>query len=186
MLANNPYHVEMNEEEDEEDTILETCSPPQLLKHFFKLQNQRCQTYKQLNNGQNFFIQTNDFRWFRSLLLDITTIFNRISSEIIDIRKLFEKENHYTSIVKHMEQIQDYEKDKLQLTNELFLCRKEYEDSKKATADNKIVDYDEEMRQTDIIDKKKSQLAKLIENINDTLEELKYEYSELVENKQID
>ena len=75
--------------------------------------------------------------------------------EILLIKKRFEKEKF---IFKHIEQLQDYEQKKLQLTNDLFLAKIEHK--------------------TDLIDEYKQKLVVLVENINEILQELRYDQDE--------
>ncbi|CAF4236160.1 unnamed protein product, partial [Adineta steineri] len=64
-------------------------------------------------------------------------------------------------IHKHIEQLQDYEQKKLQLTNELFLAKVE--------------------KKNDDIENINEKLTELIHNINEILEELRYDQEDFIQ-----
>jgi hypothetical protein len=145
-------------EKMENDVNINECKIDKLLPTLFCLQTQRCQTYQSLYDAQVIFLNTHNFPAFQNFLSDITIIFKRISEEILSIKKRFENKK---LIVKHIEQLQDYEQKKLQLTNDLFVAKIEKKDE-----------------QTEEL---KLQLNPLIDNINEVLEELRYDQEEFIQ-----
>ena len=137
------------------DVNINECQVVELLPTLFRLQSQRCLTYQRLDDAQTMFLTSKNFPAFQNFLSDITVIFARISEEILLIKKRFEKEKF---IFKHIEQLQDYEQKKLQLTNDLFLAKIEHK--------------------TDRTDEYKQKLVVLVENINEILQELRYDQDE--------
>ena len=142
---------------EEEEIDLNRCTMEQLLPNLFRLQSQRCVTYQRLADAQAIFHKTHNFPALQSFLGDITTIFARISEDILAIKKRFETKK---LIYKHIEQLQEYEQKKLQWTNELFLAQVE--------------------KKADQVDKLTQNLAELVDQINEILEELRYDQEDVL------
>jgi hypothetical protein len=139
----------------EDDVNINACKINDLLPALFRLQSQRSLTYQRLHDAQLMFFNTHNFPAFQNFLRDITIIFARISEDIITIKKRFEEKK---LIWKHIEQLQDYEQKKLQLTNDLFLAKVE--------------------KKNEQIEGIHQKLIELIDNINEVLEELRYDQEE--------
>ena len=142
---------------DDDDININECSMKDLIPALFRLQSQRCLTYQRLAEAQATFMSTRSFPGFQAFLSDVTIIFSRISEEIILIKKRFETR---PLIVKHIEQLQEYEQKKLQWTNDLFVARMEKRDEQ--------------------ADEVKLKLNQLIDHINEVLEELRYDQEEFL------
>lgn len=140
----------------DKDININECKINELLPALFQLQSQRCVTYHRLHDAQAMFLNTHNFPAFQNFVSDITVIFARISEEILCIKKRFENNK---TIFKHIEQLQDYERKKLQLTNDSFVLKIEKKDQQ----------YEE-------INEK---LNNIIDNINEVLEELRYDQQDL-------
>jgi hypothetical protein len=143
----------------ENDVNVNECKINDLLPALFQLQSQRCLTYQRLYDAQLMFLNTHNFPAFQNFLSDITIIFKRISEEILLIKKRFEEKK---LIHKHIEQLQDYEEKKLQFTNDLFVARVE--------------------KKTEQIEGLNHKLIELVDNINEVLEELRYDQEEFTVN----
>lgn len=141
-----------------DDVNIEQCAVKDLLPTLFRLQSQRCVTYQRLYDAQMMFFNTKNFPAFQNFLSDITVIFARISQEVLAIKKRFENQR---LVFKHIEQLQDYEQQKLQLTNDLFLANVE--------------------KKTEQIEGMNNKLNQLVDNINEVLEELRYDQEEFAE-----
>lgn len=141
----------------EEEIDVNRCATEQLLPNLFRLQSQRCVTYQRLADAQAIFHKTQNFPALQSFLADITTIFARISEDILAIKQRFETKK---LIYKHIEQLQDYEQKKLQWTNDLFLAQVE--------------------KKADRVDKLTQSLAELVDQINEVLEELRYDQEDVL------
>ena len=128
------------------------------LPALFHLQSQRCLTYQRLADAQTMFLDTHNFPGFQNFLSDITIIFARISEEMLLIKKRLETKK---LIYKHIEQLQDYEQKKLQLTNDLFVAKVE--------------------KNTEEVEKRSQKLSELVENINEILEELRYDQQDFMQ-----
>jgi hypothetical protein len=139
------------------DVNINECKINDLLPTLFRLQSQRCLTYQRLYDAQLIFFNTHNFPAFQNFLSDITIIFARISEDILLIKKRFEDKK---SIFKHIEQLQDYEEKKLRFTNDLFLAKVE--------------------KKNEQIEGFNQKLIELIDNINEILEELRYDQEEFV------
>ncbi|CAF2473937.1 unnamed protein product [Rotaria sp. Silwood2] len=142
-------------EKIEDDVNINECKINDLLPTLFRLQSQRCLTYQRLHDAQLIFLNTHNFPAFQNFVSDITVIFRRISEDILLIKKRFENNK---SIFKHVEQLQDYEQQKLQLTNDLFVAKIEKKNEQFEEINRKLI--------------------KLIDNINEILEELRYDQEE--------
>lgn len=141
----------------EEEIDLNQCAIDQLLPNLFRLQSQRCVTYQSLADAHSMFFKTHNFPALQNFLSDITTIFARISEDVLLIKKRLETKK---LIYKHIEQLQDYEQKKLQWTNDLFLARVE--------------------KKTDQIENINQNLNELIDHINEVLEELRYDQEDFL------
>jgi hypothetical protein len=139
----------------EDDVNINECKINDLLPILFRLQSQRCLTYQRLYDAQLMFLNTHNFPAFQNFLEDITIIFKRISEEILLIKKRFEEKK---LIFKHIEQLQDYEQKKLQFTNDLFVAKIE--------------------KKNEQIEGFNGKLIELVDNINEILEELRYDQEE--------
>ncbi len=139
----------------EDDVNVNECKINDLLPTLFRLQSQRCLTYQRLYDAQLMFLNTHNFPVFQNFLEDITIIFKRISEEILLIKKRFEEKK---LIFKHIEQLQDYEQKKLQFTNDLFVAKIE--------------------KKNEQIEGFNGKLIELVDNINEILEELRYDQEE--------
>ncbi|CAF0911994.1 unnamed protein product [Rotaria sp. Silwood1] len=139
-------------EKIEDDVNINECKINDLLPTLFRLQSQRCLTYQRLYDAQLIFLNTHNFSAFQNFVSDITIIFARISEEILLIKKRFENNKN---ILKHIELLQDYEQQKLQLTNDLFMAKIEKKNEQFEEINQKLI--------------------KLIENINEILEDLRYD-----------
>jgi hypothetical protein len=139
------------------DVNINECKINDLLPTLFRLQSQRCLTYQRLYDAQLIFFNTHNFPAFQNFLSDITIIFARISEDILLIKKRFEDKK---LIFKHIEQLQDYEEKKLRFTNDLFLAKVE--------------------KKNEQIEGFNQKLIELIDNINEILEELRYDQEEFV------
>ena len=144
-------------DDDDGDININECSMNNLIPALFRLQSQRCLTYQRLAEAQATFMSTRSFPGFQAFLSDVTIIFSRISEEILLIKKRFETR---PLLFKHIEQLQEYEQKKLQWTNDLFVARMEKRD--------------------DQADEVKLRLNQLIDNINEVLDELRYDQEEFV------
>jgi hypothetical protein len=144
----------------EDDVNINQCDIKDLIPTLFRLQSQRCLTYQRLHDAQTMFLNTRNLPTFQNFLSDITIIFARISEDILLIKKRFEDKK---LIFKHIEQLQEYEKKKLQFTNDLFV----------ATIEKKNEQFEE-------INQK---LIELVDNINEILEELRYDQEDFSLNK---
>jgi hypothetical protein len=140
---------------EDDDVNIEQCSTETLLPSLFRLQSQRCITYQRLADAQTMFFRTHQLVSLQNFLSDIAIIFARISEDILRIKTRF---HDRPVIVKHIEQLQDYEQTKLQWTNDLFLAR--------------VQKQDEQIEPIEV------KLSALLEQINDVLEELRYDQEE--------
>ncbi|CAF0976719.1 unnamed protein product [Rotaria magnacalcarata] len=143
-------------EKVEDDININECNMHELLPALFRLQSQRSLTYQRLYDAQAMFLNTHNFPGFQVFLSDITIIFARISEEILLIKKRFENNKN---ILKHIEQLQDYEEKKLQLTNDMFVAKIEKKNEQFQDINEKSI--------------------KLIDDINEILDELRYDQQDL-------
>ncbi|CAF0892039.1 unnamed protein product [Adineta ricciae] len=145
-------------ENTEDDVNVNECKMNDLLPALFRLQSQRCLTYQRLADAQSMFLNTHNFPAFQNFLSDITVIFARISEEILSIKKRFETSK---LIYKHIEQLQDYEQKKLQMTNDLFVAKVEKKNAEAEKLNEKLIE--------------------IVENINEIVEELRYDQQDFVQ-----
>lgn len=104
------------------------------------------------------------FHDFQQLVLDVTQEFKRISLSIIELEKKFRNQLQAESIADLVRNLQDQEKEKLHLTARLQMKMKELQDSpdRQATLEPEVGET-------------KQKLKRIVENINETLEDIRYE-----------
>ncbi|XP_031556179.1 uncharacterized protein LOC116292960 [Actinia tenebrosa] len=141
----------------------------QLLKQFFSLQEERVKTYKIFDVGFKLYICDSsdyDFPKYRQHVDNVTKKFISISQEVRNIEAKL-KENGKPKLGNIIRGIQMNEKEKLDLTAKLQITEKD-------RVEHPEEDYSEESTSL------KSSLQKVIESINDLLEELKYEAEDIL------
>ncbi|XP_020893458.1 required for excision 1-B domain-containing protein-like isoform X2 [Exaiptasia diaphana] len=152
-------------EEPEESTV----NLKELIKKFFSLQENRVNTYKTFDEGFKQYLVGNancDFLKYRQHVHKITQIFINLSQEIRTIEAILKQNNkhHLAGIIRS---IQLKEKEKLDLTAKLQIKAKD------------CIEHPEEDYSDDIASLKTS-LHRVIEDINDFLQDLKYESEDIL------
>jgi len=145
-------------------------TPEQLIKNFRYAQTARVYAYNKFEVGFKEYLATNTFEQFQQLTQTITVEFVSISNKIREIENDLNilKRSDLANIIRD---IQNNEKEKLRLTAAIQVYRKSEKD---LLEEEKFI---EPMLQQE--KKEYSQLlAKIINKINDLLEELKYAIDE--------
>ncbi|XP_071953334.1 required for excision 1-B domain-containing protein-like, partial [Antedon mediterranea] len=158
-----------SEQNDPEPTDSE---PKQLLHEFYTLQEQRVTAFKMLDNAHTAYLSTApdyDFQSYKQKVHSITEDFNRISQRIILIEKLFRDKHEKIAVADCLTQVQTMEKQHLELIAELQLAKQNMQD----------IPNDENVRELMIFIKQR--LNKLLEEIAEHLENLKYETEDLLD-----
>lgn len=104
------------------------------------------------------------FQEFQKLVLEVTQDFKRISLSIIDLEKQLRDQLDAAELADLVRLLQDHEKEKLHLTAELQMKMKKLQDS----PDERHV-LDEQIAQI------KKSLKRLVQEINECLDDIKYE-----------
>lgn len=144
-------------------------TPKQMLSKFYKLQEERVQTYQMFEEGFKAYLQgapNYNFPLYRQLVHEITETFNKISADILLIKEKFEGQNNLLTISEIIGRVQDAEKNKLELTAKLQLCRQ------KLQAETSV---ENETEADEIQQQLKDNRDLLVEQ----MEELKYESEDL-------
>ena len=177
-------------------------SPKELLETLFHLQQERVLAYQKFNHGLDVVLKSGgNFTDYPKLATDVTAIFVVISNSILEIQTLLlkKKTTKTTSMKKISEfikQLQMHEKEKLQLTAALHLekmreCNEHLEksisnsnndsadtgsssSSSSSSTNTKVAQLLQES-----ISSLESKLVDCVENINDVLEELRYEAADM-------
>ena len=178
-------------------------SPKELLETLFHLQQERVLAYQKFNHGLDVVLKSGgNFTDYPKLATDVTAIFVVISNSILEIQTLLlkKKTTKTTSMKKISEfikQLQMHEKEKLQLTAALHLekmreCNEHLEKSI-SNSNNDSVDTGSSSSSSssssnntkvaqllqESISSLESKLVDCVENINDVLEELRYEAADM-------
>ncbi|XP_020893457.1 required for excision 1-B domain-containing protein-like isoform X1 [Exaiptasia diaphana] len=173
-------------EEPEESTV----NLKELIKKFFSLQENRVNTYKTFDEGFKQYLVGNancDFLKYRQHVHKITQIFINLSQEIRTIEAILKQNNkhHLAGIIRS---IQLKEKEKLDLLSGAKLSGPssglQWFEGQETTAKLQIkakdcIEHPEEDYSDDIASLKTS-LHRVIEDINDFLQDLKYESEDIL------
>ncbi|KAH3693189.1 required for excision 1-B domain-containing protein-like [Dreissena polymorpha] len=144
-------------------------TPKQMLSRFYSLQEERVQTYQLFEEGFQAYLKgapNYNFPLFRRLVHEITETFNKISVDILLIKKKFSEQNNLLGIADVIGKIQDIEKTKIELVAKLQLVRQRQidEPSETVESENETV---------------KTRLKEVRDQLVDLMEELKYESEDL-------
>lgn len=143
----------------------------ELIQRFFKLQEERVKVYQVFDSGFKEYLQTApayDFPKYRQLVYNVTQTFNNLSAEVIDIESNL-RESGQHSISNLVRKIQLKEKEKLEMTAKLQIAEQH------ATG----IDSSDPMITEEAAALKPS-LRKLVDDIVELLDELKFEAEDIL------
>ncbi|KAK3706679.1 hypothetical protein RRG08_009314 [Elysia crispata] len=151
------------------------ASPLDMLRRFHKLQVERVEGYGQFEEAFNVFLsgssapelQEHNFNAYKQRVAEITVAFRRISEEIIHIKNSLRDTHNKAEISAIIEKVQDLEETKLKTTADLQIARKNASEEPDNDDTNQTV---ANFRQ---------RLDELAQEINETLEDLKFESEDL-------
>ena len=186
--STNPSTKESDSKSQEQLSKLElelsTQSHPQLLSTLFKLQKERVAVYNEFNSGLNIVLQSGNLTTYPHLTTNITASFTVIAKSIKIMQQLFQKGDQ-VEIAGFIQQLQNLEKEKLNLTAALHLEKirernetlgVESQSGRGSDADAVVMDGDErilKLLRKSVVDLEKK-IANFEEEINEVLEELRY------------
>ncbi|XP_063770798.1 required for excision 1-B domain-containing protein isoform X2 [Pseudophryne corroboree] len=140
-----------------------------LLQRFYELQAERVDTYRLFEEGHQAYLKSGphyDFIQYRQLVHEITQAFNGISKELIQMKDRFREFYDRSDLSEHLENIQELEKEKLELTARLQLARQNAQDHPSQEC------YKEEVQLL------KHKIIKTVESISEVLQDFKYDCEE--------
>ncbi|CAH1772680.1 unnamed protein product [Owenia fusiformis] len=141
-----------------------------LLKKFHELQEERVEAYRLFEEGFQAYIKcapNYNFPMYRQLVHEITQGFKKISEEIVKIQQDFVELQSMPNVATFIEKIQEDEKQKLELTVKLQL------------ATQNSIDHSDTQSYKEECEDLKQSMKETIEQINEHIEELKYETEDL-------
>ncbi|XP_046571710.1 required for excision 1-B domain-containing protein-like isoform X1 [Haliotis rubra] len=147
-----------------------TTSPRLLLKRFYDLQAERVQTYLLFDEGFQAYLKgapNYNFSMYRQLVHEITETFQKISQDVIKVKDSLANVCNLNQIANILDQVQDEERNKLELTARLQIAQQ-----------NAVDHPADECYKAEIVELKQK-VGERIQNINEFLEELKYESENL-------
>jgi len=153
------------------DQISDMNDPKSLVKGFYKLQEERIQTYKLFDEGFQAYLKgapNYNFPMYRQLVHEITTCFSRISEDIRKISEKLSEKHKLVSVSKCIKNIQNEESKKLEFTAALQL------------ATQSVIDEPSEVNHQEECNRLKKSLQETSQNIIDQMEELKYEAEDVL------
>lgn len=169
---------------------LSKSTPKELLSKLFELQQSRVEVYKQYNSGLDNILQSGNLTTYPDLTTNITASFSVISNSIRCILEIMqnriegsktkefqlEKEDLSTlsNCIKFTKQLQNLEREKLNYTAALHLEKIRERNERlnveaRESSDEKVLN----LLQQGVMDLQ-SKISRCIEQINETLEELRY------------
>jgi hypothetical protein len=140
-----------------------------LLKEFQALQASRVMTYRSFDDGFQAYLSAApnyDFEKYRQLVHEITEEFRILSLSIIEIRNQLSASAPL--LAEYIGRIQALEQTKLDQTAQLQIARQN------------TVDHPDDASHHGTVETLKHQLQKTTDNINDQLDELKYEAEDIL------
>ncbi|KAL8590376.1 hypothetical protein ACOMHN_011590 [Nucella lapillus] len=148
----------------------ETTTPLCLLKRFYSLQEERVEAYHFLESGFSAYLEGTpnyNFELYRNLVDEITQSFKTISEEVLSIQQQFRDGHGMSRIADTLQRVQLAEKEKLEQTVQLQLSRQGVTDNPDdACLKQQVVEI-------------KEKLQEIVQQINDQLEDLKFESEDL-------
>lgn len=146
-------------------------SNKELIQRFFCLQEERVKTYQTFHSGFKEYLETapvRDFPSYRQLVHNVTQTFNNISNEVITIESKL-RESGQSNIADLIRKIQIKEKEKLEVTAKLQITEQNAAgiDSPDLTTTEEAVAH-------------KLSLNKLVDDIVELLDELKFEAEDIL------
>ncbi|XP_017262760.1 required for excision 1-B domain-containing protein [Kryptolebias marmoratus] len=102
-----------------------------LIQRFYNLQSERLETYRLFKEGHEAYLRTGpqyDFDHYKQLVHEITQAFSGISKEVLEIKESLQHDFDRPDLAEHIEKLQSKEKQKLELTAKLQLCRQQAQD----------------------------------------------------------
>ncbi|KAL2090289.1 hypothetical protein ACEWY4_014977 [Coilia grayii] len=102
-----------------------------LVQRLYALQEERVEAYKLFNEGHEAYLRTGphyDFEHYKQLVHEITKAFSGISKKVLDIKERLNQDFDRTDLAAHIEQLQNKEKVKLELTAKLQLAKQSAQD----------------------------------------------------------
>lgn len=169
---------------------LSKSTPKELLSKLFELQQSRVEVYKQFNSGLDNILQSGNLTTYPDLTANITASFSVISNSIRCILEIMqnriegsktkefqlEKEDLSTlsNCIKFTKQLQNLEREKLNYTAALHLEKIRERNERlnveaRESSDEKVLN----LLQQGVMDLQ-SKISRCIEQINESLEELRY------------
>ncbi|XP_068725812.1 required for excision 1-B domain-containing protein-like isoform X2 [Montipora capricornis] len=141
------------------------------IQRFFCLQEERVKTYQTFHSGFKEYLETapaRDFPSYRQLVHSVTQTFNNISNEVITIESKL-RESGQSNIADLIRKIQIKEKEKLEVTAKLQIAEQNAAgiDSLDPTTTEEAVAH-------------KLSLNKLVDDIVELLDELKFEAEDIL------
>ncbi|KAG5275827.1 hypothetical protein AALO_G00125000 [Alosa alosa] len=102
-----------------------------LVQRFYALQEERVEAYKLFNEGHEAYLRTGphyDFDHYKQLVHEITKAFSGISKEMLHIKDQLDQDFDRSDLAEHIDQLQNKEKVKLELTAKLQLAKQTAQD----------------------------------------------------------
>ncbi|XP_065834832.1 required for excision 1-B domain-containing protein-like [Oscarella lobularis] len=141
------------------------------IRQIFRLQQERVKVYAKFDKGYTSYLtsQPRDFVTYRQLVNDVTQEFNKISRQIRAAETELTKSGQ-SDIALLVRNLQEEEKRKLELTARSHIAKQE------------AADAGESWEESDVIAQLTSELRRVVEKINECLDEIKYEAEDLLVN----
>ncbi|XP_053558940.1 required for excision 1-B domain-containing protein [Bombina bombina] len=140
-----------------------------LIQRFYGLQTERVETYRLFEDGHEAYLKSGpeyEFQNYKELVHEVTLTFNGINKEIIEMKNRFREEYERPDLAEHLEKIQDFEKEKLELTARLQIAKQNIQDHPSRET------YEDEVQ---IL---KHKIIKTLEAISEVLQDFKYDCEE--------
>ncbi|KAL3868685.1 hypothetical protein ACJMK2_041463 [Sinanodonta woodiana] len=152
-------------------------SPKELIKRFYSQQQKRVETYHLFEEGFRAYLASApnyNFPMYRQLVNAITQTFQSISREIICVKQELRDSHNQKALASLVDKVQDKEKCKLVLTVNLQLAEKDLKDTQG------VESYVTKVTEL------KARMKAIQEEINEVLEEIKYESEDLEEDEGVE
>ncbi|XP_070564075.1 required for excision 1-B domain-containing protein-like [Ptychodera flava] len=145
-------------------------SAKSLLKTFYNLQGERVHTYRIFDGHHQEYLKdapNYDFPKYRQAVHEATEEFKRISQGILAVEDKLRNKHNRRDLAGFIRRVQDEEKTKLELTAHLQLAKQN------------VIDHPSDDSHKEEVNQLKQRLIQVIDNINECLEDLRYETEDL-------
>jgi len=148
-------------------------SPLELLRNFNECQARRPLLYNQFEQGFVKYLETGDFNAYSQMTKCLMAEFNEISQSIISVKEQLFSCTETCSLGQLIQKLQTLEKEKLELTAEIQVMKKQHQDKEESYVEYEAAIFERELQ---LKKQRHSQVIILIDEVLDDIRGVEYEF----------